>query len=737
MRPINVDFVPGINTDITEDERQPDKKNKHSFILAFFLLVFYCQSLVTAQIVSEDMENYSSRSRFNIPYEQPDLRLKSGNFTDNSAVDIRGITNQFRILAGVVFNGDYECATDFPFQTASSYEKTQMLYLASEIGPAPKTFNLLELARKVTGSSVVSNFTVRLMHTSLPSFNGLTNYVDMTGGQTVFSRSSYTIPDGSGTCGTSPDNNFTWMTINFDNNFVYNGTDNLIVEINWGPQTSGTTSRSVLAGDYPEQRVIYGYSDSANPSRDGNSSRRPNMRFGYQVPVFGTVSDMVNEFIQGCATVSNVSYSGDNRAIGFFERRAGKTEADFPFGKGIVLSTGQVTDAAGPNSSGSKTTQFGTAGSSDISSSYDAAKLSFNFVPNAASVSFRYVFASDEFTEYCGDSYNDAFRFYISGPGVTRQNIARLPNNNFVTINNICSSIYYVSNPAGSYTIEFDGRSVVLTASINNLQECGVYTLEMIIADVTDSKWDSGIFLESESFGSVAEIDFDNFNYEETESNTLYMACNPNRLRVKRPADGDLSSAVDVPVTVGGTAIYGTHHDLQSQTVTIPAGEWYVDIPYNLLNNPISGGMATIVVSTPGGCPCGGSTISKTITLYETYEIFSATSSAATSCTEPDGEINIRLSIKAPSNFFQFTYVLKDADGNSIASYSTSENVYLFSGLDAGTYIVEVYDDVSCTFLQETGIIVDAPGLPTVTCPGNSSVCLNDPDLAGGDRRSV
>lgn len=68
-----------------------------------------------------------------------------------------------------------------------------MLFLASEIGPAPKTLNLMELARKVTGSSEVSNFTVRLMHTSLTTFTGQTNYVDMSAGKTVFSASPFTI----------------------------------------------------------------------------------------------------------------------------------------------------------------------------------------------------------------------------------------------------------------------------------------------------------------------------------------------------------------------------------------------------------------------------------------------------------------------------------------------------------------------------------------------------------------
>lgn len=214
------------------------------------------------------------------------------------------------------------------------------------------------------------------------------------------------------------------MTINFQDNFEYNGTSNLIVEITWGPVISGTTSRAVLGGDYSEQRVIYGYGNSANPARSGNNVRRPNIRFGYRVPVFGdgTITNLVNEFIQGCATVSNVTFTGNPRAIGFFERRPDKTE-DFPFEKGIVISTGQVTDAAGPNSSGSKTTQFESSGSGGSGTRWDEAELKFDFIPNASSVSFQYIFASEEFREYCGQQYNDAFSFYISGPGITGSRI--------------------------------------------------------------------------------------------------------------------------------------------------------------------------------------------------------------------------------------------------------------------------------------------------------------------------
>ncbi len=706
----------------------------------------------------------TSRDRFNIPYPLPEMTLKSGNLTSKSAIDIKGITNQFVIFAGIVFNPDYECVTSYPFNTDNNsieYERTQMLFLASELGPAPKTLNYLELARKATGSSIVTNFTVRLKHTSISNFSQVNSgYADMTGAQTVLNDTDgYTIPSGSGTCGYPPNNDFTWMKVDFSSSFVYNGIDNLIVEIYWGPVTSGNSARAVLAGGYPEERVIYGYSGSDNPTRDGSSTRRPNVRFGYQIPTFGNASQLAAEVFKGCIAVSNVSFRGDNRAIGYFERRADNTA--FPFERGIVLSTGQVTDAAGPNFSGSKTTQLGSSGDSDITAlggttSYDAASLSVDFVPNAESVSFNYIFASEEYPEWACSDYNDAFGFFISGPGITRQNIALLSDGETVEIHTIrvngydllatysgcrvpnsgcCGDAHetlFVSIQPGELSIEADGRTVPLTAVISGLQPCSTYTMKFVIGDVYDSKWDSWVFLEGGSFGAETDVDFENFNHRNQSTNNLFSSCSGAFFRVKRDPLGDLSEAVMVPVTVGGTAVHGTHYTFSGYTlqdqvmeVTIPAGAWHTDVPYTFTGTPLPGGSAFITFSTTHGCTCSESLTTQQVTLYDTYSFNSLITTPVASCSDGDGTIGVDLDVSAPLNLFNFTYVLKNPEGASLASFSTAETSYSFSGLDEGTYVVEVYDDVSCTVLTQGGLVVSAPGQPVVTCRPDISMCRN------------
>lgn len=706
----------------------------------------------------------TSRDRFNVPYQMPEFSLKSGNLSKKSAIDIKGITNQFVLLAGVVNIQDYECASTYPFNTINGsveYERTQLLYLASELGPSPKTLNFLELARKATGTSTVTSFTVRLKHTPISNFTQVpSGYADMAGAQTVFSdNDGYTIPGGSGSCVGSPDNNFTWMRVDFSSSFVYNGTDNLIVEITWGPVTSGYSARAVLAGNYPEQRVIYGYASSVDPARNGSSTIRPNMRFGYQIPAFGNASQLAAEVFKGCIAISEVTYSGDNRAIGYFERRA--DNPNFPFERGVVLSTGQVPDAAGPNSSSSKTTQLGTPGDPDITNlsgntSYDAASLTVKFVPNAETVSFNYIFASEEYPEWACGNYNDAFGFFISGPGVTRKNIALFSDGETVKISSVrvngydlvasdpdcrlpdsgccddAHGIYYVQVEPGEFSIEADGRTVPLTAVMTGLEPCSIYTMKFVIGDGYDSKWDSYVFIEGGSFGAESDIDFENLNDRRQSTNNLFMSCNGAFLRVKRDPNGDLSEAVTVPVTLGGTAIHGTHYAFtgitpvdQVMEVTIPAGQSFAEVPYALLDTPLPGGTASLSFSTAHGCTCSGSVTTQQVNLYDTYSFDAVTPTPVASCSDGDGTIGVDLAVSAPLNLFSFTYVLKNPEGASLASFSTAETSYSFTGLDEGTYVVEVFDDVSCTRLTQGGLVVSAPGQPVVTCRPDLSVCLN------------
>ncbi len=149
-----------------------------------------------------------------------------------------------------------------------------------------------------------------------------------------------------------------------------------------------------------------------------------------------------NVLVQGCLQATNVSYTGYweasnpyNRGLGYFH----KGTSNFPINEGLILSSGYVGDAAGPNNAYNLTREVGKPGDADLTTivgatTYDAAVLEFDFIPAGNIVEFRYIFASEEYLEYCCSQFNDVFAFLLSGPGITNdagltgKNIAKLPD---------------------------------------------------------------------------------------------------------------------------------------------------------------------------------------------------------------------------------------------------------------------------------------------------------------------
>lgn len=107
---------------------------------------------------------------------------------------------------------------------------------------------------------------------------------------------------------------------------------------------------------------------------------------------------------------------------------------------GVVLSSGRIVEALGPNNVENKTFQQGTSGSPLLNTvtgrtTYDACRFEFDVIPSGDSLSFQFVFGSEEYNEWVGSQYNDVFGFFISGPGISGDpgigsdhNIALVPN---------------------------------------------------------------------------------------------------------------------------------------------------------------------------------------------------------------------------------------------------------------------------------------------------------------------
>lgn len=240
-----------------------------------------------------------------------------------------------------------------------------------------------------------------------------------------------------------------------------------------------------------------------------------------------TLNTLVNQTMLGFgASVTNVTYTGSNTSVGFFNA----TSTNLNLDSGIVMCTGDIVNAIGPNNAGTVGTNLNLLGDADLTAisgnaTNDAAVLTLDFQALGDTFSFNFVFGSEEYPEFANSNFNDVFAFLITGPkpgGGTynNENIALLPGTTTpVTINNVNATNnpqYYVDN-AGGATIQYDAFTVVLEATAGVIPD-STYSLKIAIADVFDGAYDSGVFLQK---NCEYEPDFLSTNTDDT----LHISC--------------------------------------------------------------------------------------------------------------------------------------------------------------------------------------------------------------------
>ncbi|HET7233202.1 MAG TPA: choice-of-anchor L domain-containing protein [Longimicrobium sp.] len=199
-------------------------------------------------------------------------------------------------------------------------------------------------------------------------------------------------------------------------------------------------------------------------------------------------------------TIQNVTYVGAFAATGTYT--GGTNAIGFD---GIVLSTGRASQV-GPNLPFNTSTSFFTPGDAELTAiagvpTRDAAILSFEIVPASGdSAYFEYVFASDEYPEFAGGSFADAFILKVNGVNCALIGSPPVPIS-INTVNSFTNSSYYRVNtfPAD---ISADALTTVLTcrAAVNP----GVpNTVKLAIADGGDSSVDSWVFIRAGSFSTT------------------------------------------------------------------------------------------------------------------------------------------------------------------------------------------------------------------------------------------
>ena len=226
----------------------------------------------------------------------------------------------------------------------------------------------------------------------------------------------------------------------------------------------------------------------------------------------------LNVFLGENVTISNVQFVGDSNQIGEFFIQG---LAQPGITNGIALSSGSVSGIIGPNNQTGFSVDHLGLGDSLIDSilgttTYDAASFEFDFIPSFDSIMFRYVFGSEEYPEFVNSAYNDAFGHFISGPGIVgEQNMALIPDTTLpVTINNLnwqSFSQYYVDNSDSTLpafqAIQWDAFTTPLVSTLI-VQPGQQYHMRIVVVDVFDGIYDSGLLLQSQSFRSLPSSSF-------------------------------------------------------------------------------------------------------------------------------------------------------------------------------------------------------------------------------------
>lgn len=209
-------------------------------------------------------------------------------------------------------------------------------------------------------------------------------------------------------------------------------------------------------------------------------------------------SNLVGDDVQ----VFNASLTTAPQAAGLF---AGGGDV-FGFDQGITLSTGEIAQLIGPNDDSGTSGFLGTPGDAQLTAlagqeTFDAVVLEFDFVADADSVAFEYVFGSEEYDEFVDQGFNDVFAFTINGANCAT--VAGQPVS-VDTINLGSNPELFRDNPPSfdvpsPIDIELDGLTQTLPCAAPILRG-QANRVRLAIADAGDAIYDSAVFIRAASF---------------------------------------------------------------------------------------------------------------------------------------------------------------------------------------------------------------------------------------------
>ena len=410
---------------------------------------------------------------------------------------------------------------------------------------------------------------------------------------------------------------------------------------------------------------------------------------------------------------------------------------------GVILATGDAALAIGPNNQSGAGLGGGNFGQSDPDlvaiagvNINDAAVLEFDFIPVGDTLRFRYVFSSEEYLEFVGGGINDAFGFFLSGPGINgpytnnADNIALIPGTTMPVsidnVNDVNNPAYYVDNGDGFSppqntdvtVVQYDGHTVVLEATA--IVQCGqTYHIKLAIGDGADTILDSGVFLEENSFSSsVVQVELATGI---SSDSMMVEGCGFAIVDLIRP---DVSTTDTIIIQIGGNAINGVDYAFLNDSVIFQAG---VDT-MQLIINPFADGIVepadTLIITTFTISPCGD-TLTDVGVVYIVDSIPFAVDAPDYNLTCPADSVAISaISLGDPQD-----YTYDWSDGTTQLSDTGSVIWVPMPTSVADTFYVSVTDTCGTSTTVDT-VIINAnlpPPLTTTASNDTTTNCANLP----------
>ena len=435
----------------------------------------------------------------------------------------------------------------------------------------------------------------------------------------------------------------------------------------------------------------------------------------------------------GCYDVSNVTFNGNSAQIGKFSN--GLTSIGFD--TGIILATGDINVAVGPNDQDGTSGGYGYATpDSNLAqlagsfANFDLADLEFDITPTQTPLTFQYVFASEEYCEYVGSQFTDAFGLFISGPGINgpfdgADNIATLGSGAYVTINTVnhlSNSGLYVNNTPNSGTL--CGQSPATSPAVNELQydgftrkllayanviPCETYHIKLKICDVGDGIFDSAVFLKAGSFAGGGNATVHWVVDDQPDATEAYEACSDVKLVFNR-----LGSNLGQPLTVSyqilGSATQPADYTGIPSSVVIPADLNQITIPVNIPADLVAEGQETITIRLSNPCSCQNPEITLHINDLPNFD---ANADTVTIC----GSNVALLNVTPVGGVAPFTY-LWNYGGSTTSSIAPFVNV-------STNYNVTVTDACGRSVVRTARVIVTSPPNAQLIPPA-PQICPNE-----------